>query len=63
MKLLTTLLLLGAAGALFAEEDAPTSPWTHQLVGGLNLTQVALKDWAQGGEDALAWKLLHHRAE
>jgi hypothetical protein len=35
----------------------PSSSWTHKLVGAVNVTQVALKDWAQGGEDALAWTL------
>ena len=49
------LLSLFLAAPLLAE-DAP-QPWTHQLVGGVNLTQVALKDWAGGGEDALAWTL------
>lgn len=29
--------------------------WTHQLVAGANLTQVAFKDWAQGGQNALAY--------
>jgi hypothetical protein len=32
--------------------------WTHNLVGGLNLTQVSFNDnWAQGGENALAYAL------
>ena len=29
--------------------------WNMNLVSGLNLTQVAYKDWTQGGEDALAY--------
>ena len=29
--------------------------WTHQVVTGLNLTQVSFKDWAQGGQNALAY--------
>ena len=29
--------------------------WNMSLVSGLNLTQVAYKDWSQGGEDALAY--------
>ena len=40
-----------------AQEAATEPPWTHQLVGGLNLTQVALKNWSGGGDDALAWTL------
>jgi len=27
------------------------------LAGGVNCSQVALKDWAQGGEEALNWTL------
>lgn len=30
-------------------------PWKHSVVSGLNLTQVAFKDWAQGGENALSY--------
>jgi hypothetical protein len=44
--------------AVLAQEPADTlSPWKHTLVAGVTLTQVAFKDWAQGGEDALAWTL------
>jgi len=51
---LVPLLGLLAFGAQ-AQEEAAAPLWTHQLVGGLNLTQVALKDWSGGGDDALAW--------
>ncbi len=40
-------------GTLWAEE----TPWKHSMTGAVNLTQVALKDWAPGGENALAWTL------
>ncbi len=43
--------------ASFAQEEVASSAWKHGLTGAANLTQVALKDWAQGGEDALAWTL------
>ncbi len=29
--------------------------WTHSLTSGLNLSQVSFKDWAAGGENALAY--------
>lgn len=35
--------------------QAPTGPWAHNVVAGLTLTQVAFKDWAQGGENALSY--------
>jgi hypothetical protein len=34
---------------------APIGPWTHSLVTGLNVTQVSFSDWAQGGENSLAY--------
>jgi len=48
-------LLCMSAGVALAQEEAPTEPWSHKLVGGVNATHVQLKDWSQGGEDALAW--------
>jgi hypothetical protein len=45
----------------FTQEAAPPPPpdygWKHSLVAGLTLTQVAYTDWAQGGENALAYTL------
>ncbi|MBI1807139.1 MAG: DUF3078 domain-containing protein [Ignavibacteria bacterium] len=35
----------------------PTHGWKHGLVTGLTLTQVAFTDWAQGGENALAYTI------
>lgn len=40
------------------EQTPPSSPlsaWTHTVVAGLTLTQVSYSDWAQGGENALAY--------
>ena len=37
-------------------QDSEVS-WQHQSSGGVNFSQVALKDWAQGGEEALNWTL------
>ena len=31
--------------------------WTHNVVTGVNLTQISFKDWVQGGENALAYTL------
>jgi hypothetical protein len=38
--------------------QAPLTPawgWKHSVVSGLTLSQISFRDWAQGGEDALAW--------
>ncbi len=38
-----------------AAAQAPDTTWKHTLVAGLSATQVAFTDWAQGGENAVAW--------
>jgi hypothetical protein len=38
-----------------AQQIADTSLWKHSVVAGVTATQVSYKDWAQGGENALAW--------
>lgn len=54
----TVLLSLTACTVSLAQSDSlSTSPWTHTLVSSLTLTQVSYSDWAQGGENALAYTL------
>ena len=43
--------------SVYAQEAPPPEPGQHSLVGALNLTQVQLEDWAQGGENSLSWAL------
>ncbi len=59
MKHISIFLLLFLTSITLAQTDSvEASVWKHSLVSGLNLTQVAFTDWAQGGENALAWTLL-----
>ena len=53
------LLFFSITFTVYAQDTTkvPDWGWKHSLVGGLNLTQVAFTDWAQGGENALAWGL------
>jgi len=63
MKKLFLLLLVGFSISLFAEDDPPPPPqktWLPNGVAGLNLSQLALENWTQGGEDALAFTLYSH---
>lgn len=61
MKKIAAFLFIFCTGIAFAQAPAPQKPdsskwgWKHSVVSGLTLTQVSFKDWAQGGEDALAW--------
>jgi hypothetical protein len=63
MKRMIVALLLVLVGRAWSQASAPQKPdsskwgWTHSVVSGLTLNQVSLKDWAQGGEDALAWTI------
>ncbi|MBP6672523.1 MAG: DUF3078 domain-containing protein [Bacteroidetes bacterium] len=53
------VLLLSFPLLLSAQTDstAEQSNWKHTLIAGLTLTQVTFTDWAQGGENALAYTL------
>ncbi|MDZ7290165.1 MAG: DUF3078 domain-containing protein [candidate division KSB1 bacterium] len=58
-KLIFCALGLLVVNVYAQQPDTVTTPkiWTHSLVGGLNLTQVSFDNWAQGGENALAYAL------
>jgi hypothetical protein len=58
-KILFALVLL-PMWDIRAQADAAAPPeygWKHSIVSALTLTQVAYTDWAQGGDNALAWAL------
>lgn len=61
MKRIIVTMLFAVCGQMWAQTPSPQTPdsskwgWKHSVVSGLNLTQVSVKDWAQGGENALAW--------
>ena len=63
MKKIIVVLLFVLAGRTWSQAPALQKPdsskwgWKHSVVSGLTLTQVSFKDWAQGGEDALAWTI------
>ena len=48
--LLLSTLTLG----LVLAQDAPASPWTNSVKGGVNLTQTGFDNWSGGGENAFA---------
>jgi hypothetical protein len=63
MKILTVFLLFFVTDITFAQDTKPTSPasadsvWKHMMIMSTNITQVSFTDWAQGGENALAYTL------
>jgi len=56
------LMLLMATNILSAQnvekKNELENGWTNSLVAGLNVTQVSLHNWTQGGENTLAWTFL-----
>ena len=63
MKTIVSLLLLFVTGITFAQDTKPALPatadtsWKHTMIINANITQVSFTDWAQGGENALAYGL------
>ena len=63
MKTIILFLLLFVADIAFAQDTKPASPasadtsWKHTMIISANITQVSFTDWAQGGENALAYAL------
>lgn len=56
MKTLFRTIILITPLIVHAQDvTAPVYGWKHGMVAGLTLTQVAYTDWAQGGENALAF--------
>lgn len=49
------VLFLIAPAIAGAQPTADTSNWKHTVTTGITVTQVSYTDWAQGGENALAW--------
>jgi hypothetical protein len=55
------VLLISAVNVYAQEKTQPPAPpppeygWKNSLVAGLTLTQVAYRDWVQGGDNALSW--------
>lgn len=59
MKKTLILFLLVIGTKSFAASDSLAQQyWFHSGVAGLNISQIALENWTQGGDNALAFTLL-----
>jgi len=45
----------GSAQTPVSAPPASDTSWKHSVVSSFTMTQVKLKDWAAGGEDAISW--------
>jgi len=59
MKMFTLLFIAILITTVQAQEETtPHYGWKNTLITGLNITQVSLNNWAQGGENTLAYTFL-----
>lgn len=56
-KLFTTIALACAVTLSATAQEGKTSNWTLKNVGGINLSQTSLTNWAAGGENSVAWHI------
>lgn len=57
---LITFIAIFSAVLVFAQDQPAEQPkygWQKEMVGGINMTQTSFDNWAQGGENSLAWQL------
>lgn len=54
-KIIASAILATSATFLGVAQDKSASNWTLKNVGGINLSQTSLTNWAAGGENSVAW--------
>jgi len=58
MRLKYVFILLLISSTIFVQEKDPTlNNWIASAVVGFNISQLALSNWSQGGENSLTWSL------
>lgn len=56
-KIIITVFLIASISSGQSDSVGQSPEWKHTLIAGLTITQVSYTDWAQGGENALAYTL------
>jgi len=58
MKLKSLILIFAATTLIIAQEkDSTLNKWIPSAVTGFNISQLALSNWSQGGENSLTWTI------
>lgn len=56
-KTMLALLCAGATAFTSQAQESQSGNWTFKNVGGINLAQTSLTNWAPGGENSVAWNV------
>ncbi len=56
--LLTAFICATTLASAQTAEKPPETGWKNSMVAGLNINQVRLENWSQGGENSFAWALI-----
>ena len=54
-KLIFVTILLFGSTCLRAQTDTTHGPWHHEMITGLNLSEVGFSHWSQGGTNSLSY--------
>jgi hypothetical protein len=57
-KIIITVALLLTTTVIAQQDTIILHQWVPKVIAGLNLSQISLSNWTQGGEDAISWALL-----
>lgn len=57
-KILIICLLLCSVNLLAEEKDSTLNKWIPKGVAGINISQIALSNWTQGGDNAMTYTLV-----
>src|SRR3970040_1250569 len=57
-KIIITVALLLTTTVIAQQDTIILHQWVPKAIAGLNLSQISLSNWTQGGEDAISWALL-----
>ena len=61
-RLLLLIIILFISKNIFAKENTvkdttKIAGWHPEALVGLNISQIALKNWSQGGDNSLTWTI------
>jgi len=60
MKKILLALSLFLTNSLFSQVDSTNNMWIYSAIAGFNINQIALSNWAAGGDNAISWTFVNN---